>query len=145
MEQLTEDRISGMISSALERIAFVFAEPIDASTEHSANRHASITFESAGDSGTIFLSAEDGFLHELAANLLGVEMEEVSDEESSQALTELANIVGGEIILALGASSIPFQLGLPGVIEAPPTASPAASGACVESEGGVLSVSLEPA
>ena len=143
MEELNEERICQLVSTALERIAFVFAEQLELSDESPSDRHAEIHFSSPETSGHLVLSATTGFLEEVAANLLGVEVEEVTEEEGVQALTELANIIGGEVVLALGASSIPFELGLPREIDAAPPASEEARSACVESDGGLLEVRLQ--
>ena len=43
-----------------------------------------------------------------------------AEVDGVQALTELANIVGGELILAMGAATERFDLGLPEEMEGPP-------------------------
>ena len=64
------------------------------------------------------LSATDGFLVELASSILGVEATEVdSDKEGKDALDELANIVGGSVILELGGEDQYIKYGLPSALD----------------------------
>jgi len=141
---LNADQIGQLIINALERIAFVSADPIGGVKPEDAARHARISFQGAERSGDIYLSASDGFLCELAGNLVGAEPEEIDAEvDGVQALTELANIVGGELILAMGAATERFDLGLPEEMEGPPETLRPAIQATVESEGGLLTLSLD--
>jgi chemotaxis phosphatase CheX-like protein len=144
LEELYEDRMLEILATSLERIAFVVTDPLDLPPDHDPDRHASISFDSEGLCGDIYLSADDIFLGELASNLLGVDEDEVSDEERHQALTELANIVGGEIIVALGAAEDDFRLGLPQRVEGLPSETSEMRRASVESDSGLLHVRVDP-
>ena len=107
-----------IVARALERSAFVYVEPGGETDQH--DHHARISFDGDGSSGDIFLSADQGFVRELASNLLGADLEQVSTTEGIEALSELANMVAGEVISLLGARTSPIQLGLPSSVEAIP-------------------------
>ena len=63
--------------------------------------------------GCVELLASRSFARNLAASILGADASDVSDLQSEEALRELANIVGGSVITALGGSDCRFSLGLP--------------------------------
>jgi hypothetical protein len=65
----------------------------------------------------LFLIATDSFLCELAASMLGVDTSEVNiDTHGSDALREMANIVGGSVILAMSGEVCEYSLGLPELV-----------------------------
>lgn len=112
---ITTPVLERMVMSALERTAFVMAEPApdaDASAEHSglATR---LSFRGAAEGECLF-TASEGFVRELTAGFLGVEPTEVDiDAQGQDALNELANIVSGLVIRELGNASHRIFLGLP--------------------------------
>lgn len=142
MNQLTADRLSELTTCALERTAFVLAEQADDQSASAMNpvTHVAKIKYSGPSSGEVFIGASEGFLRELASSLLGVEPEEIDPQSHGQdALQELANIIGGSIILELGGEDCRFSLGLPELTSV--DAVPAAGCACVlDSEGERLDV-----
>ncbi len=123
---------------ALERTAFVLADPADDPEDlPDAVTIASIDYTGPCNGG-IDLVASAGFGRNLAASLLGCEASEVSESMAAEAVRELANIIGGSIILELGGSDCRYSLGLPRTAPAP---RPRCAGSCVlNAEGERLEV-----
>lgn len=111
MTVLSSDTLIEATVNALERTAMVLAEPAnDADNHEPVTAYARIAY-SGPSSGTLTLAATDGFLCELASSLLGVEPDEVAaGEQGLDALKEMANILGGSIIVAMY-----FVIGVTGV------------------------------
>ncbi len=149
MSQLTSQRIAQLVIEALERTAFVLAEPVDKgrAAELPAVTCFSRIFYSGPDQGQLFLAASDGFMRELVSSLLGVEPEDVDlASQGRDGIKELANIVGGSTILELGGADCEYSLDLPELVEASDTPEPGDRGAAcfVESEGELLKVIWRP-
>lgn len=120
MNELTEQRIGELVVDALERTAFVLVDIIsqeDAKELPVPTNFTRVAFTGAAN-GSIILSATDGFLRELASSILGVDLDEVEpDVEGRDGLNELANIVGGSVILEMGGADSYIKYGLPCPIE----------------------------
>ena len=149
MNQLTSQRIAQLVIEALERTAFVLAEPVDAAraAELPAVTYFSRIFYTGPDQGQLFLAASEGFVREPASSLLGVEPEEVDPASQGQdVIKEMANIVGGSTILELSGVDCHYSLKLPELVDAPEMPEPGDCGAeCfVESEGELLKVIWRP-
>lgn len=90
------------------------------------------------------LAGTEGFLRELAASLLGAEPEEVNVEsQGGDALKEMANMVGGSIIMALSGGACEYSLGLPELVangDAPGASGGASAQCTVTTECGTLRV-----
>ncbi len=116
MNTLNSEVLQNMATEALERTAFVLADPFDANearAEAMPSFYAGIQY-SGSECGAIQLAASEDFIRELASSILGVEPDEVDPNGvGSDALRELANIVGGSVILNLGGVDHNFALGLP--------------------------------
>lgn len=121
MRSLTPNALAGLVLDALERTAFVLAEPAadGAAGAATAPWYVSRVDFAGPQCGRVVLAASDGFARELAAGLLGIEPEEVDPgQQGRQAIDELANILGGSVVLALGGDEQPFRLGLPAPADA---------------------------
>lgn len=123
MRELTSDALVRLTSIALERTAFLMAEPAESSSDADmpgraaplppAARYAKIDYRGP-ERGEVVLVASDGFVKKLAAGLLGSEPEDVDAGTAGvDALRELANIVAGSLICELGGERCPFSIGLP--------------------------------
>jgi hypothetical protein len=125
MSDLTPRRLGELITEALERIAFVITEPCDESDlplPFSPTQRARISIGGVGRA-TVWLEADDGFLCEFAAGLLGCDPDEVDPTAAGRdALSELANIIGGSVVVALGGTDREYRLGLPQALD--PAADP---------------------
>ena len=145
MNTLSSDRIGELVIEALERTAFVLAEtvaPDELESGFQPRHFARVTFTGAAE-GAVVLAADDAFVLELASSFLGVEPDDVDiNVEGRDALNELANIVGGSVILEYDGAVRQYNYGLPEAItkdQLPPEADDAVS--CgVSSESGVLTV-----
>ncbi len=149
MNQMTSQRIAQLVIEALERTAFVLAEPVDAgrAAELPAATYFSRILYTGPDQGQLFLAASEGFVRELVSSLLGIEPEDVDPaSQGEDAIKELANIVGGSTILELGGADCQYSLNLPELVEASETPEPGDRGAAcfVESEGELLNVIWSP-
>lgn len=110
---LDSNTLSRLVVDALERTAFVLADPCDDDARlPPADTFAQIDF-SGPTAGNVQLHASRSFARNLAASILGAEPNDITDVQSEEALRELANIVGGSVITALGGSDCRFSLGLP--------------------------------
>jgi CheY-specific phosphatase CheX len=110
---LDQHALARLVIDALERTAFVLADPCPAPDAlPTADTFAQIDFHGP-DSGCVELHASRAFARNLAASILGANAAEITDLQCEEALRELANIVGGSVITALGGSDCRFSLGLP--------------------------------
>jgi chemotaxis protein CheY-P-specific phosphatase CheC len=113
-------RLTGLVTTALERMAFVMAEPIEAdAADIGSLRFATrVTFTGAA-AGECLIAASEGFTRELIAGFLGVDAGEADPAQQGQdALNELANIIAGMVIRELGNQTNRIYLGLPARAEA---------------------------
>lgn len=110
---LDQTTLARLVVDALERTAFVLADPCDEPESlPPADTFAQIDF-SGPTTGCVELLASRDFAKNLAASILGSDPSAITDIQSEEALRELANIVGGSVITALGGSECRFSLGLP--------------------------------
>lgn len=120
MSELNAETLGQLATDALERTAFMVAEPADEDFLDelpSCDWYTCIEY-TGPESGTVYLAGSTGFLVELAASLLGVDSEDVQTEgEGLDALREMTNIVGGSVVTVLGGTHCKLSLGLPSVIE----------------------------
>jgi hypothetical protein len=72
---------------------------------------SSITMASESQNLRLLFRATKGFVSLITANFLGVEQEEVAEDEMEDTLKELANMVGGDCLARLPANS--WKLGIP--------------------------------
>ena len=111
--RLDQSALARLVVDALERTAFVLADPCEEPESlPPADTFAIIDFRGPACGG-VDLRASRAFARNLAASLLGVEPSEIQDSQSDEALRELANIVAGSVITALGGDNCCYSLGLP--------------------------------
>lgn len=121
MATIRSESFASTIATALERMAFVITEPSPETPGEVlaiAEYHSLIELDSEHHEAFVVLSASPGFLQEVAAGMLGLDPSEVDASEHGEAvIKELANILGGEVIMALGGAQSPYRLGLPEMID----------------------------
>lgn len=139
---LTGDQLLGVATSAIERFASVVMQPAVSGANLPTDILAAIEFASEDARGRLILAADYSLLREMASQLLGTRSESVDDEEASQTLTELANVLGGEVIHALGGLNIRYDLGLPELVTTPPSHQATGCDVLIESAAGRLAVHL---
>ena len=116
MSTITADSFTGLVSLALERMAFVVVEPASATAAEVLARsvaHASIEVRGA-EHYVVGVSATPGMVREVAAGMMGLDAEDVDPDEHARAtVAELANIFAGELVMLLTAGDSELSLGLP--------------------------------
>jgi CheY-specific phosphatase CheX len=113
---LTTDQLNEIALTALERSAFVFAEPAASDARMPRPTTFARIRVSGSVRGELHLGASEGFLRELAASLLGVEPEEVDPAaHGSDALKEMANMIAGSVVIRYDGENRAYTLGLPEV------------------------------
>lgn len=146
---MNQDKLGEMAIQALERTAFVSAEPAD--TEFLDELDPSEWYTKINYtgpiSGSVYLAGSPGFMLGLASSLLGVDVEDVSiNKEGLDALRELTNIVGGSVVSALGGDHCKLSLGLPEVIKNADFPSGGSGQHCIlDAEGERLEIYWQPA
>ncbi len=111
MTHITPDQLFTAALDALERTAFLCAEPTE--TVLDAPVHAHVRYDGPSG-GSVTVAADDACLVELASSLLGADPDSVAPErEGVDALKELANIMGGSVLRLLGSETQPFRLSVP--------------------------------
>ncbi|MFT5290364.1 MAG: hypothetical protein ACI8QC_004043 [Planctomycetota bacterium] len=124
MNDLTPDKVAEIAGMALESMAFMVMDPVDTNDEHDVQFRTAITYNNDLEDSELFLSASEGFTIELASALLGIDIDEVDpNEDGSMALSELTNILAGEVGRVLGAETSLFDVGIPKLIVDLPDAS----------------------
>ena len=121
MSTVAADCFRGMITQALERMAFVLAEPVaDEPLEVLADGVAHAAIDLRGPVGfRLALSASAGLIRGVASGMLGLDAMEIDLREHAQAtVAELANVFAGELIMLLTAGNEQASLGLPEDVDA---------------------------
>ncbi len=145
MSKIDQNQLAQLAIDALERTAFVLADPTDSQQAEELGQIEFFSILNYGNnaSGAICLGASEGFVREMASSLLGVDDSEIDPtKEGQDAINELANIMAGSVILALGGDGQYFQMNVPRTTtasELPPLSSNAVE-CFVESESGVLRI-----
>jgi CheY-specific phosphatase CheX len=110
------------VANALERMAFVVVEPsgdTPAAVLAGSTYHAVIGLQHDDGHGVVMVAATDGFLQEFIAGMLGLEQEAIDlGDHGAGAVMELANVLGGEAVMAVGGAESPLRLGLPECLDA---------------------------
>jgi hypothetical protein len=143
-KKVATDDLAELVIGALERMAFVLADRVESEpTRSGLAERVAITFERQQDGvvGRVLLDADEAFIRELGASLLGMDSDEVDlDEVARPALLEFANVLGGEVVRLLGGAVEPFKLGLPELAEGGADANDAVRASFVTDERGHLEV-----
>jgi CheY-specific phosphatase CheX len=114
-----QDLLLGTTVRVFEEVAFVMLEPAELPPEPPLSG-VEISFDSGDQRGLIYLWAAEQFLEELAENMMpGVEL----DSLGIKCLSEIANIVGGNLLTEIYGEDLVVHLGLPQAIQSPPTGS----------------------
>lgn len=112
---LDATRLANLAIDALERTAMVIADLADEDDEAMLpplDEAACVDYDGPCR-GRVWIAASDGFGASVAASLLGIDPSEVPADQAAAMIDELANILGGSVILDLGGDDCPFRLGLP--------------------------------
>lgn len=116
MNETTNTTISEVFLDVVEQLAFMFGDPCDGE-EMPCDRgpwaRASIRFESEV-SGVISLAVPQELCPEIAANIIGVDPEDVQDPAvAHDSLKEMLNVVCGHVVPVLQPEGADFVLAIP--------------------------------
>ncbi|MFO7707947.1 MAG: chemotaxis protein CheX [Desulfobacterales bacterium] len=148
MNRLTSAVMTGVVVDTLEKMAFLFALPGEEGTPERVVADPLETAEVSfcgPCSGRMQFGLSASVMTELAANMLGSEdSADVSIEKQRDALRELANVICGNLLPAIGGREAEYSIGTPRIVGA---ARATLGSAAVESrltvEGGVCRVAIE--
>jgi hypothetical protein len=117
MSTITSESFQIIGANALERMAFVITDPgtlTPGEVLAQAQFHAAVEIENQACNAWLALSATSGFVQEVAGGMMGMDPLEIDvDAHGDPTIQELANILGGELVMNLGGAERPFRLGLP--------------------------------
>ena len=92
--------LADVVAETLEQFAFLFVEPEDGAAvpaEPSEYIQATIGFSGGGEKGILILAASAVLCREMAANILGLDHEEIEVDVATDAIKELSNILVGSL------------------------------------------------
>ncbi len=115
MTAAADGRLAEVTIDTLEKLAFLFASPAEAPPEVEESRLTTVRVEFAGAfAGGVEVSLSGPVLAELAANMLGaMDGEPLAPDAQLDALKELANVVCGNMLPALGGEEAEFSIRAP--------------------------------
>lgn len=121
--QTPKEALGTVICRILEQTAFMFPEPVDMEDGISLDEYeyniAKLAFD-GDNSGEIILIVPVEFRAELAANMLGEDIEESDSKgKHADALREILNIIAGQFLTTLYGEKAIFNLKPPVVSELP--------------------------
>lgn len=108
--------LHGLVTNALERMAFVFTEQSVLSlTEVLSQSVAHAAVELSGDTRfLVTVSATPGMVQEVASGMMGCDPVDVDAGEHGRAVvSEMANVLGGELIVQMQEDGSTLHIGLP--------------------------------
>ena len=116
MQSNTLDKLGTTFLEVVEQLTFMFGEQVpkdELDSEGVAFMKAAMTFD--GDlKGSLVVAVPQSVTVEIAANILGLEPEEVQPEDMRRdALAEMLNVVCGHVIMSLVGGNANFKLDAP--------------------------------
>ncbi len=125
MPEYSQETVNATFLDVVEQLTFMFGDPEDKNdldTDMVEFTLARIGF--AGDLvGTLSVAVPTRITAEIAANILGLEPSDLSDQAMlDDALGEMLNVVCGHVIMALVGTGANFKLGSPAVSRVDETA-----------------------
>jgi len=115
MTAAADGRLAEVTIDTLEKLAFLFASPMDTPAEVDERAFSTVRVDFAGAlAGGMEVSLSGPVLAELAANMLGaMEGEALTADEQQDALKELANVICGNVLPELGGHAAEFNIQTP--------------------------------
>jgi cobalamin biosynthesis protein CbiG len=114
------EQLLDLAQQALERMAFLIADPADQvpiEVLPECRYAARIGIRGGRQPGWLVVAVSAPFAADVAAGLLGCEAAAVDLAcHGDAAAAELANVFGGQLVMALGGDRQPWRLGLPEVL-----------------------------
>lgn len=145
MTAAADGRLAEVTIDTLEKLAFLFASSVEAAPEVEESHLTTVRVEFTGAfAGGVEVSLSGPVLAELAANMLGaMDGEPLAPDAQLDALKELANVVCGNMLPALGGDEAEFNIRAPQPVPAdrPAWAAPAAC-CCLALDNGICRVRM---
>jgi len=150
MNNRLNDTLSSVAEEVFESLAFVllaFEEEESSPPADATRTVASIAFAGAFE-GMLFASVSDGLLPTIAANMLGLDFDEIPPQDVQRdALKELMNVTCGNLLPKVAGEEVVFDVGaaevLPaGVMPATVGGQPPLAAARLHLEGGWADLAL---
>ena len=114
-ERITEIMAAVAIET-LERLAFLYSSPQDENNGLMLNpMEASISFRGPF-SGRLVLKISALAVLELSANMLGIDEENVTIEQQSDAIKEAINVICGNLLPVIGGNQVEYNINPPQII-----------------------------
>jgi len=116
MQNSVQEQLCSTFSEVAEQLTFMFGEVVpkdEANTPDKLFTKARMTF--TGDlAGTLSLAVPSDTTAEIAANILGLEPEDIETESMmNDALAEMLNVVCGHVIMSMVGKDANFKLATP--------------------------------
>jgi CheY-specific phosphatase CheX len=108
--------LGAVVAETLEQFAFLFGEqedPEGAQPEPRAYLQATIHFDGGGDQGTLRIATTEDLCREMAANILGLDPDEIPGDATEDAIKELANVLVGTLTVRRLGVNVPCALDTP--------------------------------
>ena len=123
MNEMVRDRLQTAVTDVMETFAFVFVdldEPPGVQAPNGDIMLAEMSFFGPG-AGSLCMAAPMALCREMAANALGIEMDEIADVGAEDALKELLNITCGKLTFLMYGPKAIVELTVPeiGIINRP--------------------------
>lgn len=116
MSTVTTESLQSLVTNALERMSFVFLDEVEATPgEVLAKAAAHALIELRGPTNfTVTVSATDGLVQEVASGMMGCDPSEIDvDDHGRATVAELANVLGGELVMQMTQFDEGLLIGLP--------------------------------
>ncbi len=104
---------------------------------------------SGEEDGAVFVVIPDRWLSRMTSDFLGIDPEEVTDDQKTDTIKEATNMIAGHMFSQFDSEAL-IQLGIPGIISPPPPPLPKAPGsggamvwATTETEKMVVAIDVE--
>lgn len=119
MSEFPQETINATFLDVVEQLTFMFGEPEDKTElELDGETFTQATMEFDGDVvGTLSVTVPTGITAEIAANILGLDAADLTDQAMlDDALAEMLNVVCGHVIMAIAGKGANFVLHTPKVV-----------------------------
>jgi len=117
MSEQLKEILSRVAGETLEQLAFMFSLPEDERSCMIPDSAVAATIPFSGSfSGKLVMIVSTLFLPELAANMLGVDEEEIVLNQQHDALKETINIICGNLLPAIAGNEVVFNIDAPVII-----------------------------
>lgn len=117
MKTRLDDILSRVTIDTLEKLAFMFAFPEDEEGGGLIDSSIAATISFTGPfTGTLIIGISPRSLPELAANMLGVDdPDKTNQDQQHDALRETTNVICGNLLTGIAGEAAVFEIGLPEV------------------------------